>query len=298
MRRVESRRSMLLALTGIPLVAAASRAFAAGTDDGSASRADAARTGSAAPTSTQAPASLLKPGAKLRAVEAAYRFMTTRDGRPFERGRETAGWQFHDDGTIAVRIHSESDSPRVVRDAIYTLDAQWRPRECLLRVQVDGHHEGSGWFRFESDHATLEGWNAKTGRVSQRVPLEVPASALVAHPVTTDAMLAAAYVHGRGGPSMQRLRGAYMTSADPYGRTGPLLSPNDAFIDYAGRTNVETPLGAAEADLYRLHLVEGDGPAKDPLEEMWCLAGTTILLRARALGSYQTTYELVALTLR
>lgn len=291
MRRVQSRRRMLFALAGIPLAAAASRGIAAGADGGAGSRSE----GTTSPRTSD---SLLRPGAKLHAVDAAYRFMTTRDGRPFERGRETAGWQFHDDGTIAVRIHSESDSPRVVRDAIYTLDAQWRPRECLLRVQVDGRHEGSGWFRFERDRATLEGWNANTGRVSQSVPLEMPATALVAHPVTTDAMLAASYEHGRSGPSMQRLRGAYMTSADPYGRTGPLLSPNDAFIDYAGRQRIETPLGPAEADLYRLHLVENDAPAKDALEEMWCLAGTSLLLRARALGTYQTTYELVSLALR
>jgi hypothetical protein len=250
------------------------------------------------PAEARAAGPALRAGAKFRSVETAFRFLTTRDGRETERGRETAGYQFHDDGTIAVRIHSESDSPAVVRDAIYTLDSTWRPRECLLRIQSDGRHEGSGWFRFEDDVAIFEGWNVKTGRVSQRVPLGSPATALVAHPVTTDAMLAASYVHGQAGPALQPLRGAFLSSADPYGRTGPLLSPSDAYLDYAGRQVIETPAGPADSDLYLLHLSENGRPAAEPLQELWCLAGTALLLRARARGTYQTRYEPLRIEVR
>jgi hypothetical protein len=233
-----------------------------------------------------------RAGSAYRAVDTAYRFLAMRDGRTVERGRETASYQFHGDGLIGVRIHSESDSPAVVRDAIYTLDARWRPLECLLRIQSDGHHEGSGWFRFSPDEATFEGWNASTGRVSQRIPLRSPATALVAHPVTTDAMLAAAYDHDRGGPTMQRPAGVYLSSTDPYGRTGPMLAPSDVFLDYGGRETVPTPAGPADADRYLLHLAEGGQPAAEPLQELWCVPGTTLLLRARARGAYRTTYEL------
>jgi hypothetical protein len=234
-----------------------------------------------------------RAGTRYRSIEVAYRFVATRDGQPVERGRETAGYQFHDDGLIGVRIHSESDSPAVVRDAIYTLDARWRPLECLLRIQADGRHEGSGWFRFDDRAATLEGWNAGTGRVTQRVTLASPVTALVAHPVTTDAMLAAAYDHARPGPTMQHAAGVYLTSADPYGRTGPALEPSDVFLDYAGRETISTPAGAAEADRYLLHLAERGQPAAEPLQELWCIPGTTLLLHARARGTYGTTYELV-----
>jgi hypothetical protein len=252
----------------------------------------------AARNSTFAAGPALRAGARFRSVDTAFRFVTTRDGREIERGRETASYQFHDDGLIGVRIHSESDSPAVIRDAIYTLDARWRPRECLLRIQSDGRHEGSGWFRFEDDVAIFEGWNAKTGRISQQVQLDAPVTALVAHPVTTDAMLAAAYVHGQGGASMQRPRGIWMSSADPYGRTGPLLSPSEPFLDYAGRETIDTPAGPADADHYRLHLAEDGRPAAEPLQDLWCLAGTALLLRAKAGGTYRTRYEPVRLEAR
>lgn len=272
-----SRRRLLGAIAGVAGIAGA----------GGLSRAASARV--AAPSEPGLPP---RAATVYRSVDTAYRFVATRDGRAVERGRETASYQFHADGLIGVRIHSESDSPAVVRDAIYTLDARWRPLECLLRIQSDGRHEGSGWFRFEDGVATFEGWNAKTGRVSQRVPLPEPATALVAHPVTTDAMLAAAYDHGRGGPAPQRPAGVYLTSTDAYGRTGPTLASSDVFLDFAGRESIATPAGAAEANRYLLYLAERGRPAAEPLQELWCVPGTTLLLHARARGAYATTYEL------
>lgn len=260
---------MLGALLGLPATA-----MLAGAAAGAASRSD-------------APA-----GAAFRQVRLAIRFVTQRDGADHERGRETAEYDFHPDGRVVVRIHSESDSPDVVRDAIYTLDARWRPLECLLRLQTDGRYEGSGWFRFEADAAHCEGWNERAGRVRQRVPLATPATALVAHPVSTDVMLAAAYDHARG-PGMQRLVGVFMSSADPYGRTGPMLAPSDVWLDYTGRETLATPAGPKEADRYVLYLAQGERPAKEPLQELWCLAGTAIFLRAAARGAYRTRYELV-----
>lgn len=230
-------------------------------------------------------------GAPPRRVRLAIRFVTTRDGADHERGRETAEYDVHDDGHVVVRIHSESDSPSVVRDAIYTLDRDWRPLDCLLRLQTDGRYEGNGWFRFEPDAAYCEGWNARGGRISQRVPLSTPVTAFVAHPVSTDVMLAAAFDRTRG-TGMQRVRGVFMSSADPYGRTGPMLAPSDVWVEYRARTTLDTPAGPRPADHYALYLPQGDGPAREPLQELWCLAGTAIFLRAAARGEYRTRYEL------
>ncbi len=287
------RRRALAALALAPSAWLGTRAFAAASGAPVAAPAPAA----APPIPSSAPPSL-RPGARFRSVETAFRFVTDRGGTSVERGRETAGYQFHDDGTIAVRIHSESDAPSVARDAIYTLDAAWRPRECLLRMQVDGRHAYSGWFRFDADVATLEGWSASAGRISTRVPLSTPATALVTHPVTSDAMLAAAYDLSAGGPSMQRPRGVWLASADPYGRTGPELAASDVFLDYAGRSTVETPAGPAAADGFRLHLAQEGRPAPEPLQELWVLAGTSLLLRAHARGAYRTVYELTRLEAR
>ena len=226
--------------------------------------------------------------AQLRRVELRIRFMTTRDGRTFERGRETASYDFHDDGLVTYHVSSHSDDPRISRDAIYTLGADWRPREAFVRLQVDGRYEGSGWFRFEPARVTSEVFNAAKGRSSEVTPIDTPVRAFVAHPVSTDVMLAAGYEHG--GAKRQRLPGSYTSSADPYGRVGPSLAPSATWLEYAGPETLATPAGALDADRYDLFTA---AEAREPLETLWTLRGTSLFLRAQARGIYNTVYELV-----
>lgn len=223
-----------------------------------------------------------------RRVELRIRFMTTRDGRTFERGREVASYDFHDDGQVTYHVSSHSDDPRIARDAIYTLGPDWRPREAFVRLQVDGRYEGSGWFRFEPGQVTSETFNAARGRRSEVTKLDVPARSFVAHPVSTDVMLAAAYE--RGGPRRQKLPGCYTSSADPYGRVGPSLAPSEVWLEYLGQETLPTPAGAMTADRYELFTAAA---ATESLETLWTLPGTSLFLRAQARGVYSTVYELV-----
>jgi hypothetical protein len=226
--------------------------------------------------------------ARLRRVDLRIRFMTTRDGRTFERGRETVSYDFHDDGLITYHVSSHSDDPRIARDAVYTLGRDWRPREAFVRLQVDGRYEGSGWFRFEPGQVTSETFNAAKGRQSEATKIDVPVRSFVAHPVSTDVMLAAAYE--RGGPKRQRLPGSYTSSSDPYGRVGPSLEASATWLEHAGRETVATPAGAIECDRYEV-FTEAD--ARAPLESLWTLPGTSLFVRAQARGIYNTVYELV-----
>jgi hypothetical protein len=223
-----------------------------------------------------------------RRIDLRIRFMTTRAGRTFERGRETASYDFHDDGLITYHVSSHSDDPRIARDAIYTLDRQYRPLEAFVRLQVDGRHEGSGWFRFEPGQVGSETFNATKGRASTLTPIDSPVRAFVAHPVSTDVMLAAAW--DRGGAKRQQLVGTYTSSVDPYGRVGPSLAPSDSWLEYAGRETVQIPGGPVESDRYELFTA---ADATEPLESMWTLAGTCVFVRAQARGQYNTVYELV-----
>lgn len=229
------------------------------------------------------------PPPPFRHIELRIRFRTQRDGRPFERGLETATYEFNEDGLITYCASSGSDDPRIRRDVIYTLDRDYRPLEAFVRLQVEGRYEGSGWFRFEANAVSSETFNHKTGRQSQVTRLAAPVRAFVSHPVTTDVMLAAAYDKSRRG--RQPLGGVFTSSADPFGRVGPSLSPSSNLsLEYAGRESLETPAGRFEADRYALFT----GPAaKEPAETMWTLADTCVFVHARAGGPFNTEYELV-----
>lgn len=269
-----------IAMTGAATAAAGASAGSAGAGTG----ADAG-TGTGTGAANPAPAPARRDW---RRVELRIRFMTTRDGRTFERGREVASYDFHADGLVTYHVSSHSDDPRISRDAIYTLGADWRPREAFVRLQVDGRYEGSGWFRFEPQRISSETFNAALGRRSETKTVDVAARSFVAHPVSTDVMLAAAYEHG--GPRRQRLPGCYTSSADPYGRVGPSLAPSEVWLEYVGQETLATPAGAMAADRYELFTAAA---AQESLETLWTLPGTSLFLRAQARGVYSTVYELV-----
>jgi hypothetical protein len=232
----------------------------------------------------------------LKRIEARIRFMTTRDGPSTQRGWETVSYDFHGDGLITLRAHSVSNDPEVIRDVIYTLSPDYLPLETFLRIQVEGRYEGSGWFRFTEGLAESEVFNVKTGRSNQRIPLEGRVNAFVAHPVSTDVLISAAFNHDDAS-AVQQLPNVFLSSTDPYGRTGPVLAPSESTIEYLGREKLDTPAGQQDADHYVLHAKLGatDGSLK-PFEDLWCLAGTGVFLRAHARPPFDTTYELETLS--
>jgi hypothetical protein len=266
------RRALLSASLLVPLVA----------------RASASAAGDYAPNSLHTGTRTMATPAFQR-IELHIRFRTQRDGKSFERGHETASYVFNEDGRITFCASSRSDEPRITRDVIYTLGRDYRPLEAFVRLQVDGRYEGSGWFRFEADSASSETFNHKTGRQSQVTRLTAPVQAFVSHPVTTDVMLAAACDKSRR--FRQPLVGVFTSSADPFGRVGPSLSPSlNLSLEYAGRESLETLAGRFEADRYALFTGLA---AKEPVETMWTLADTCVFVHARAGGPFNTEYELV-----
>lgn len=223
-----------------------------------------------------------------RDIQLAISFTTTRDGQLVERGRERAAYDFNDDGTITYRATSTSFTPRVTRDVVYTLDGGFHPLDAYVRLQVEGRHEGSGWFRFDEGLASAETWNAREGRATESMAIAGRARAFLAHPVTSDALVCAAF--DRTLPARrQRPQGIFDSSRDPYGRTGPGLVPREVDIEFVGEAPLETPVGKFAADHYRLYLTPDD---REPLEEIWCLAGTFVFLEAFAGGAFQTRYRL------
>ena len=66
-----------------------------------------------------------------------------------ERGREYFRMDVHADGTRSCTAHCEiDDRPSVMRDITYSLDRDWTPTDCFVRLSVGSKFMGSGWFRF------------------------------------------------------------------------------------------------------------------------------------------------------
>lgn len=226
-----------------------------------------------------------------RNVRGKILAMTERDGQPFERGREWFSITHHEDGQRTVRAQCELDDRHLLREVIYTLGPDLKPLDCFVRLHKAGRFLGSGWCRFGEREAECEVFNAQMGRVSQRVPLDRPATGFGTHPVTCDALLLAAFDHSRP-EKVQPALGVLMSSMEHDGSSGPLLSQIKFAIEYLGREQVVTPAREFEADHYRF-ILDGSFPEDHPIEELWCIPGTYQFVKVRVGGYINTTFELV-----
>jgi len=105
-----------------------------------------------------------------------------------ERGREYFRIDVHADGTRTCTAHCEiDDRPSVMRDITYSLDADWMPTDCFVRLSVGSKFMGSGWFRFHPQYAECETWTSLEGRVSQRMDIATPLLTFQNHAIACDA---------------------------------------------------------------------------------------------------------------
>jgi len=231
-----------------------------------------------------------QPGTRL---DMLIRFFRA-DGR--ERGRERVAYDFNADGTIAMNAHSESFDPPVVRNAIYLLGKRYEPISCHLQILNDGRHAGSGWYDCGASTVELTGDRSGDGRISRRYSMTEPLTALVAHPVSTDVLVGMAADRAAAGiPHIAS--GVYLTSSDPYGRTGPDLVRADVKIAYLGVEVVSTPAGPVGGDHYLLYLPTAN-KGYQPFQDLWCIAGTPVFLKAYARQPVDTRYEISELSFK
>jgi hypothetical protein len=242
----------------------------------------------AAPLKVKPLPGIVKPGTQL---EMLIRFIADGSGR--ERGVERVTYSFNADGTTTMSARSESFDPPVVRNVLYLLGSDFRPRSCHVQITTAGRHVGSGWFRVTPSEVEMEADTVAKGRVHERVALADPMLALVAHPVSSDVHVGMAADRTRQGEIVPA-EGVYLTSADPYGRTGPELVKADVAIAYMGREHVDTPLGALPADHHLLYLRRPDGRF-EAFQDLWCAADTAVFLKAYARPPVATRYEIAEL---
>ena len=220
-------------------------------------------------------------------IDLRIQFRSERDGKPIIRGTEVVSYDFNDDGSIIFRATSRSDSPQVTRDVVYTLAPNYRPRDAFVRLQVDGRYEGAGWFRFQDGLILSTTQNHQSGGGGGGFKIDGTVTSFCAHPVSTDVLVAAAYEHA--GPKRQTPKNMFLSSPDPFGRTGPVLAESKVALEYVGREALETPAGRFLADHY---LLFSTPDAAEPLEDLWAMPDTFVFLQARARGVFNTTYEL------
>lgn len=231
-----------------------------------------------------------------RSVRGTIRYTSNKPERMGqERGREYFMINVHSDGKRTCIAHCEiDDRPSVMRDITYSLDENWYPTDCFVRLTVNDRFVGSGWFRFGADSAECETWTALEGRVRQLMQTNGRLRSFQNHAIQCDAWHLRLYDRRRRG--VQTIDELFLSSPDHRGATGPLLFRAGLCIDFVGEEQLE--VGAGSFDSLHFRFVSAPGlPVEHPPYDIWCTADDDFIFLKGVIGGYmQTCYELVKLT--
>jgi len=212
-----------------------------------------------------------------------------------ERGREFFRIDVNSDGTRTCTAHCEiDDRPSVMRDITYSLDKEWMPTDCFVRITVGSNFMGSGWFRFHKNFAECEALTSLEGRVSQRMDIEAPLSTFQNHAISCDAWHLRLINQKKPG-QVQRIKQMLLSSPDHRGATGPMLFSIGLNIVFVAPEKVTVGAGTFDA-LHFQFVSNPELPQEHPPYDVWCTAdGDYLFLKGHVAGYMQTYYELVEL---
>lgn len=209
-----------------------------------------------------------------------------------EEGREHFSISIQPDQSRTLRAVCEMDNDRLIRDVVYSLDGQWRPLECFVRLTQNEIFYGSATFRFFDDRVECNGLSSTDGPVAMVDPVPMRVPSFGAHPICCDTWHAKAADLRRGGAKTVHVPNIAMSSPLPNGGSGPATSFVDLDVDCVGEESVTTPAGTFTCKHFRNH---GRRPGKPrPPVEIWAWSDDFIPVRARWELLHQT-YELVEL---
>ena len=221
-----------------------------------------------------------------------------------ERGREWFAFTHHGDGSVVLRAQCEIEepAPTVLRDIVYAIGPDGRPRHLHVHLTVGDAFMGSGWFRHTVEvnggNIECESDSPSLGRVSQRVAYDGAIDGFGTHPIVGDGYLTRCMDVGRG-PHRRTIR-AYLPSPDHRGATPPLAAEVRIDLAYLGDETVTVAAGTFACRRFAFIDDAGDtggmGGTEHPRYEMWVTADDDAVFVQGGVGGYmQTWYELVEL---
>ncbi len=165
------------------------------------------------------------------------------------------------DGCRTLRAFCQVDKSDLLRDVTYSMDGQWRPLDCFVRLEQKGKFTGSGWFHFTDTAIECETFTADAGRVSQRVELGTRLKIFASHPLITDGWQCKMFDH-KNPEKVQVIAPWAHPSPLPDGSTGPMTGVGIKKLEYIGEEEIEVPAGRFKCRRYDIH---ASNPANPPM---------------------------------
>ncbi len=184
----------------------------------------------------------------------------------------------------------------MLRDVIYAIGPDGRPRNLHVHLTVGDAFMGSGWFAIGADTIDCESSGPSIGRLSQRMPTGGHIDGFGTHPIVGDGYMTRCMDVSRG-PHRRTLR-VFVPSPDHRGATPPIACEVHIDLEYLGEERVTVAAGSF--DCRRFAYIDandtGMGGTPHPRYEMWVTADDDAIFVQGGVGGYmQTCYELVEL---
>lgn len=234
---------------------------------------------------------------KHRTISGKILYTSRKPGREGqERGRELFTFTVHGDGSRTMRAMCEIDEPdpTVLRDIVYSLDANDMPTDCFVRLMVGDEFMGAGLFRIADGYVECESFGPTIGRVSQKVPFGGVFDGFGTHPIAGDAYITKKMDKSKG-PHARKFR-TFLPSPDHRGATPPIIAETSLTLAYVGDETVTVAAGTFEASHYKFTDPEASMAGGHPEYNVWVTADEdAIFLKGGVDGYMMTWYELVEL---
>lgn len=166
-----------------------------------------------------------------------------------EWGREHFSMSVWDKGRV-MRSAIEFDDRKVLRDANWSVDERWTPREAFSREIVDGDLIAHCWFRVEGTAVESETWTKPMGRVSQRLECGKRVDYLGMHTILADVLVAAA--RGCRDAGVEASLTCVTNSLADYGMGGYYAQAVSPLVTYVGPDEVQVRAGTFAGEHFRV----------------------------------------------
>jgi hypothetical protein len=238
-----------------------------------------------------------------RSIRGRIRYTSKKPERmDHERGREWFAFTYHGDGSVVIRAQCEIDepAPTVLRDIVYAIGPDRKPRNLHVHLTVGDAFMGSGWFNVthgaDGGRIACESFGPSIGRLSQVVDFTGPIDGLGTHPIACDGYMTGCMDLSKG-PHRRTVR-AYLPSPDHRGATPPIATEVLIDLEYVGEEEITVAAGRFACRHFRYIDASdhGMGGVTHPTYDMWVTADADSIFVQGGVGGYmQTWYELVEL---
>jgi hypothetical protein len=173
-----------------------------------------------------------------------------------EFGREYFSVSVFPNGSRTLRALCCYHRKGITRDVIYSVGADWKPREAFVRVALESEIVGSAWFRFTEEFAEAEGFTRGEGRYRQRIDVPTRIFAFGSHPICSD-IWRLAHLSTERGDQLQILENCMNSSPAASGDTGPMLFPRRYHYRLGATETIETIAGEVRCHRFDWAVREG-----------------------------------------